>query len=88
MILTYTKRFQKRYLKLTTKVQNKVNETLYVFENDFNNPILRNHALIGKLSEYRSIDVTGDYRIIFRELSNNAYELVELVDVGTHAQLY
>lgn len=66
MILYFTKRFQKRYQKLTTKIQIKIDETLLIFENDFNNPILRNHALKGKLSEYRSINVTGDIELFLK----------------------
>jgi hypothetical protein len=34
------------------------------------------------------LDVTGDLRIIFRELSDGEYELVELLDLWTHSQLY
>lgn len=34
------------------------------------------------------IDVTGDLRIIFKELSNWKYEIVELYNVWTHSQLY
>ncbi|KAK3605058.1 hypothetical protein CHS0354_000724 [Potamilus streckersoni] len=41
---------------------------------------LRNHALRGEYEGFRSIDVTGDYRIIFRELSEGRYEFVELID--------
>lgn len=50
--------------------------------------ILKNHKLHGKYDECRLIDVTGDYRIIFRELSNDMYELIELIKIWTHSQLY
>jgi mRNA-degrading endonuclease YafQ of YafQ-DinJ toxin-antitoxin module len=36
----------------------------------------------------RSINVTWDYRIIFRKLSDNTYEIVELIKVWTHSELY
>ncbi len=49
---------------------------------------LRNHWLEWKYKWKRSIDVTGDIRIIFKELSNGKYELVEIYDIWTHAQLY
>ena len=56
-----------------------------------NNPFdlqLRNHKLKGKRIGCRSLDVMGDLRIIFRELSEGKYELVELIELGSHSQLY
>ena len=31
---------------------------------------------------------SGDLRVIFRELSDGTYEIVELLDVGKHGRLY
>lgn len=49
---------------------------------------LNNHALSGEFTGCRSLDVTGDYRIIFEDIWGGIYEIVELLDVGTHSQLY
>jgi mRNA-degrading endonuclease YafQ of YafQ-DinJ toxin-antitoxin module len=51
-------------------------------------PLLNNHPLTSDRTGQRTINVTGDWRIIFKELSDGKYELVELVDIGTHSQLY
>ncbi len=83
-----TKRFAKSYSNLNFGVQQKVDRTLQIFIEDPENPILKNHKLHGGYTWYKSINVTWDVRIIFHELSTWYYELVELVDVGTHNQLY
>jgi mRNA-degrading endonuclease YafQ of YafQ-DinJ toxin-antitoxin module len=82
MILRYKKRFIKHFDKLSSSSQQKVDDTLVIFkENPFYNS-LRNHALHSKKYDgCRSLDVTGDLRIIFRELSDGEYELVELLDL-------
>ena len=88
MKIINTKSFIKTYLKLDRKTQNKTDKTLLVFsENPFDNT-LHNHKLHWEYENCRSIDVTWDYRIIFRELSDNTYELIELLKVWTHSQLY
>ena len=45
---------------------------------------LNNHILSGKWSGYRSINITGDWRAIFRETETGVYFIV----LGTHSQLY
>lgn len=49
-------------------------------------PLLRFHALRGELEAYYSINVTGDWRAIFR-LDRERAELF-FVSIGTHSQLY
>lgn len=88
MKLLKHKKFIKSYLLLTSWLQEKADSAIKLF---IQNPFdinLRNHALMGKMKWLRSIDVTGDIRIIFRELSEGTYEIVELVVIGTHNQIY
>ena len=85
MIIKFHKKFKKRYQKLSAKLELEVDSQLRLF---LSNPLeksLRNHALKGKCFGYRSIDITGDYRAIFRELDANMYLFVY---VGTHSELY
>ena len=88
MLIRRAKGFLKRYKKLPLKVQTKVDAALALFFHDPQAPALRNHALSGKFLGLGSIDVTGDWRVLFRELSGGRYEIVELVAVGTHSQIY
>ena len=64
----------------------KVRTTIKTFQHDPRNLQLRNHALSGKYHKERSISVTGDIRIIFREENN--HQKVTLLRVGPHSQAY
>jgi mRNA-degrading endonuclease YafQ of YafQ-DinJ toxin-antitoxin module len=64
------KQFDKSMKLLLPKIQHKAIASLEVFVSNPFDDNLRNHALKGKRHGFRSIDVTGDYRIIFRELSD------------------
>lgn len=75
------KSFVKSYAQLPRKIQDKADDALFMFESDPTNDVLHNHGLKGKRLGYRSIDVTGDYRIIWRELSGGRYEFVEIVEI-------
>ncbi|MEI7511360.1 MAG: hypothetical protein WCJ84_04350 [Candidatus Peregrinibacteria bacterium] len=61
-------------------------DVLEVFEVDPHHPSLRRHALQGKVyKNLESIDVTGDIRIIFQP---KTLEIMDIWDIGSHAQLY
>lgn len=84
MILDYHKDFIKRFKKLPKKVKEKFKERQLIFENDEFNPALNNHALKGKWLGYRSINVTGDIRAVFRRDAESAI----FVAIDSHGNLY
>jgi mRNA-degrading endonuclease YafQ of YafQ-DinJ toxin-antitoxin module len=49
---------------------------------------LNNHALNWAYKWYRSINISWDFRAIFREYPNWTYEFIEFIDIWTHSQLY
>lgn len=53
---------------------------------DRDDPKLNNHVLRGKLRGLRSINITGDWRAIFREYKKDKQILFD--SLGTHSQLY
>jgi addiction module RelE/StbE family toxin len=59
-------------------------ETLHLFRDNPSHPFLRNHALKNKLAGFRSINVTDDWRALFR-IKNGQ---IVFVEIGTHKQLY
>ena len=88
MILKYKKNFRKSYKKLDEKIKSKADKRIRLFtENPFSEK-LNNHALKWKLLGKRSIDITWDFRAIFKELSEGRYEFVEFIEIWTHSQLY
>jgi len=85
MKICFHKNFEKQYKKLTKKEQNKVWEKLGLFLEDAFNPILKNHSLKGKYLDYRSINITGDLRAIYKYLDPDECIFVIL---GNHNNLY
>lgn len=77
--------FKKTYLKLPQKLKDAVNKKLVLFSKHPNSSSLNNHILIGKYKNYRSINITGDYRAIYKEISKNKVIFVKL---GSHSELY
>lgn len=79
------KNFEKNYKKLKELEKQAFKDRRTVFlENQFD-PILNNHPLGGKYRGYRSINITGDLRVIFEVLSE---ELVYFITIDTHSNLY
>ena len=79
------KNFTKVYAKLTREIQEKFKERRDLFlENKFH-PFLNNHSVGKTFSGCRSINVTGDYRAIFKENDDGS---VVFMLIGTHSELY
>lgn len=84
MIIYLHKNFTKKYIKLTKSQKNKFKERRNLFVEDEFNPILNNHALSGKYEGYRSINITGDLRVIYKKQANAAI----FVTIDNHSNLY
>lgn len=85
MNILFHKRFNKRFAKLSRKVQQKAVERIELFRHDSSARILDNHALVGKWTGYRSIDITGDYRAIFLMSGENP---ARFYTIDRHGNLY
>ncbi len=86
MNILFHKNFLKRYRKLASGVQDKFDRQLALVYEDRYDARLNNHELQGKYAGYRSINVTGDIRAIFKQVGG-ADDLL-FVDIGTHSELY
>jgi len=82
------KTFRKSLKKSDLFVKKKVRDALTLFFQDPFDTQLHNHPLQGTKYWQRTINVTWDRRIVFKELSDGRYELVELIELWTHSQLY
>lgn len=79
------KNFTKQYIKLTVSQKEKFKQRKGLFLKDEFNPVLNNHPLKGKYEGYRSINVTGDIRAIYKKIKANE---VIFVVIGSHSELY
>lgn len=84
MIISYHKNFIKNFRKHSQKIKEKFKERQILFEEDEFDPVLNNHALKGKWVGYRSINVTGDIRAIFKREDGSAL----FVAIDKHSNLY
>lgn len=84
MIIKLHKNFVKQYKKLRESEKKRFKERRDLFLQDEFNPILNNHPLKGKYQGYRSINVTGDLRAIFKREGN----MVIFATIGSHSELY
>ena len=85
LLINFKKIFIKKFKKLSPKIRSKFNENLKIFEVDFYNPALNNHALNGKYLNCRSINATGDIRAIYKMQANN---VALFVYIDNHSNLY
>ncbi len=77
--------FDKAYAKLNEAQKKRTKIRLRLFRRDPSALLLNNHALKGKYHGFRSINIGGDLRIIYKHINDDA---ALLVDIGTHSQLY
>ena len=87
MKIFFHKNFIKQLKKMTVKEQQRVKERLALFlENPFNEQ-LNNHSLKGKYLGFRSINIKGDLRAVYKNISEGDQECI-FVLIGNHNQLY
>ncbi len=83
MKIKYKRKFKKQYARASKKIKRAFEKRLKLFLKNPHNPILHNHQLSGQLKEYRSINITGDWRAFYSE---NKFIIFKAL--GTHNQLY
>jgi len=80
-----SKHFEKQARKLRKGEKQALAKRLTIFMEDPYNRILNNNALGGSLRHYRSINITGDLRLIYEAQDD---DIARLIDLETHAKLY
>lgn len=78
------KNFVKQYQKLRVSEKEKFKERRDLFLQDEFNPVLNNHLLKGKYLGCRSINITGDLRVIYKR----NIEIAIFVTIDSHSNLY
>lgn len=82
--IDFSKRFDKQLKKSPLEIKISFKQRLAIFSKNPLNTKLNNHSLTGKLREYRSINITGDWRALYSQKN----DLVIFEMLGTHSQLY
>jgi addiction module RelE/StbE family toxin len=85
MRIIYRNSFKKSFDKLSFKLQERFLQNIKLFAIDPHDPRLNNHPLKGTYAGYRSINVGGDLRAIYKCIGN---QIVFFVNIGTYSELY
>lgn len=85
MTILFHRHFSKTYKKSSAKIKKYFRIRLTLFTEDPFHPLLNNHALHGDFAGYRSINITGDVRAVYKALDE---QTVEFVILGSHGELY
>lgn len=88
MKIVYDPAFIKTLKKLNFRIRKSFKERILLFSKDPYNLQLDNHPLRKKYQRYRSIDITADYRAIYKEIHENEEIIAYFTELGTHEQLY
>jgi addiction module RelE/StbE family toxin len=83
-LIEFSPVFKKLLAQAPADIRLSFREAYGLFTENPNHPALRNHLLTDKYAGFRSIDVTEDWRAIYREKP----ERIKFVALGTHDKLY
>lgn len=89
MIIRYSPVFLKTLKKLNVKIKKSFKEKVLIFSKNPHDFELNNHMLRKPYLGLRSIDITSDWRGVYKEKIEGEEEEVALfVLIGTHEQLF
>lgn len=84
MEVTLHRSFLKNYKKVPKKIRLQFIERKNIFLQEPFHPLLNNHSVDRVFSDCRSINISGDYRAIFRQEDG----AIVFLHIGTHSELY
>ena len=85
MKINYHKKFFKNFDKLPLKIRDRFYQRSRLFEQSPFHPVLNNHSVDAVYPNWRSINITGDYRALYEPLGD---DVIEFMKIGTHSELY
>lgn len=81
---SYSRKFKKNFKKLDKKIIKAFKDRFIIFQENEYAGILNNHPLRAEYADCKSINITGDYRLVYKRRDS----LYILIDIGTHSELY
>jgi len=85
LIATFSKNFKKSFKKKDKFIKEKTRERIRLLREDPSNALLNNHKLTGEYKECNSINITGNFRLIFKYINK---DYILFLEIGTHPELY
>lgn len=88
MKVIFNKDFHRQYKKVDVRIQNSVDERMRIFRRNPKDLELNNHALKKEWEGYKSIDITSDFRAVYKEMDLGEDTVAYFVALDTHDKLY
>jgi addiction module RelE/StbE family toxin len=85
MIIVTSKNFDKKFSKLSKKIQLQAKLKIVLFKENQFDIRLNNHILHGEKKLLRSININGDWRLLYEYVDETT---VYFLDIDTHSNLY
>lgn len=85
MNVVTTKQFDKQLSKLSPKIKKALADKFEILSQNEFDERLHNHKLNPPFTDCKSINITGDYRLIYRKIDKETFLFYQ---IGTHSQLY
>jgi addiction module RelE/StbE family toxin len=83
--IIYSKLFTKQVKKIDQKILKQLTKKIEIFSKNEFDPILNNHKLYSPFEQHRSINITGDFRLLYIKISDDTFLFDQ---IGTHSELY
>lgn len=88
MIIRYSSVFFKTLKKLGVRIRKSFKEKILLFSKNPEDLQLDNHPLKREWQGYKSIDITSDWRAIYKEIQKGEETVAYFVALGRHKELY
>ncbi len=88
MRVVYDPLFLARLKKANVRIRKSFKERIIIFSKDPLALQLNNHALKDDYQGYQSIDITSDWRAIYKEAIIGEDTVAYFIILGTHKELY
>lgn len=88
MKVVYDSDFIIKLKKINVRIRKSLQVRIEIFSKDPFDSLLNNHSLRDKYEGFRSIDITSDWRAIYKELIIGEDTTAYFIAIGTHRDLY
>lgn len=78
-------KFEKKLMRLPRHLRLAIAERTELFVINRRHPLPNDHSLSGEWDGYRSFNITGDWRLIYKPITD---DLALFMDADTHHNLY
>lgn len=88
MIVKYSPSFIRIFKKIDVRIRKSFKQRILVFSKNPSEPQPNNHSLKDEYEGYSSIDITSDWRAIYKETQIGEDAVAYFVELGIHEKLY